>query len=311
MLEQLHEKYPQEVRIVYRHFPLSFHDKSLLASQASEAADLQGKFWEMHNAIFSKAQEWTQMTPADFEKWLIAQAGSLGLNVDQFTADMKSVSVIAIIKASSDVAQRIGLPGTPFVMANFQPIQGQNVPNLEVLSTWVELFKLKDRQFSECPPLVDATKQYTATITTSKGDFVIKLYADKAPMTVSSFVFLAQQGWFNGVPFHRVLTGFVAQTGDPSGSGVGGPGYQFTDEFSPDLKFDKAGLLGMANSGANTNGSQFFITLAPTPDLNGKHTIFGEVTSGMDVVNQLTPRDPDQGNMPPADTITGVKIEVK
>ena len=150
-------------------------------------------------------------------------------------------------------------------------------------------------QYSAAPPMtIDPSKQYLATFKMAKdGEFVVRLFADKAPKTVNNFVFLAREGFYDGTTFHRVLDGFMAQGGDPTGTGTGGPGYQFEDEFSPDLTFDRAGLLAMANSGPNTNGSQFFITYEATPHLNGLHTIFGEVIEGMDVVNGITRRDPN------------------
>jgi cyclophilin family peptidyl-prolyl cis-trans isomerase len=142
------------------------------------------------------------------------------------------------------------------------------------------------------------------------GEFVIQLYPDKAPITVNSFVFLARQGYFDGTTFHRVLEGFMAQGGDPTGTGSGGPGYQFVNENS-DLKFDKAGVVAMANSGPNTNRSQFFITFAPQPSLDGSYTIFGQVTSGMDVVNGITRRDPQTNPTFTGDAIQTVTITEK
>ena len=144
------------------------------------------------------------------------------------------------------------------------------------------------------------------------GEFVVQLFPDKAPKTVNSFVFLARQGYFDGVTFHRVIEGFMAQGGDPTGTGRGGPGYQF--EYEPnDLKFDKAGLVAMANTGAGTptNGSQFFITFGPTPNLDGGFTIFGQVTSGMDVVNGLTRGDASQDSSFHGDAIESVTITEK
>ncbi len=169
------------------------------------------------------------------------------------------------------------------------------------------------KQWSQAPAMqIDVNKSYTATLHMSKGDIVIELLPKSAPITVNSFVFLARQGYFDGVTFHRVLPGFVAQGGDPTGSGMGGPGYQFVNEIDPALTFDAAGIVAMANAGPNTNGSQFFITYAALPDLNGSYTIFGRVTSGMDVANNLTPRDPSQNpNAPPGDTITSVAITEK
>ncbi|WP_345296163.1 peptidylprolyl isomerase [Candidatus Villigracilis affinis] len=156
---------------------------------------------------------------------------------------------------------------------------------------------------------MDESKPYFATFKMENGgEFVVQLYSDQAPITVNSFVFLACKGFYNGVTFHRVLDGFMAQGGDPTGTGMGDPGYAFEDEFSADLVFDRPGLLAMANSGPNTNGSQFFITYGPTEFLNGKHTIFGEVVQGMDVVNALTRRDPQQNPSFEGDAIESVVI---
>lgn len=154
---------------------------------------------------------------------------------------------------------------------------------------------------------IDVNKKYFATVKMEKGgEFVIQLFPDKAPITVDNFVKLARSGFYDGTTFHRVIDGFMAQGGDPTGTGTGGPGYEFQDEFS-DLTFDRAGLVAMANSGPNTNGSQFFITYAPTPWLNGLHTIFGEVIEGMDVVNAITRRDPDTATTP-GDAIESITI---
>jgi peptidylprolyl isomerase len=168
------------------------------------------------------------------------------------------------------------------------------------------------KQWSAAPPMtIDKNKQYSATVKMAKGgEFVIQLYADKAPITVNSFVFLARQKFFDGVTFHRVLEGFMAQGGDPTGSGSGGPGYKFVNEDS-DLKFDKPGVVAMANAGRNTNGSQFFITFVPTAQLNGGYTIFGQVTSGMDVVNAIKRRDPQQNPTFLGDAIASVTITEK
>ena len=145
------------------------------------------------------------------------------------------------------------------------------------------------KQYNEAPPMnIDQTKQYFATFKMANGgEFVVELYPDKAPITVNSFVFLSCKNFYDGVTFHRVIEDFMAQGGDPTGTGTGGPGYSFEDE-SNNLVFDKAGVLAMANSGPDTNGSQFFITYAPTEHLNGIHTIFGFLVSGMDVVDSLT-----------------------
>jgi cyclophilin family peptidyl-prolyl cis-trans isomerase len=156
---------------------------------------------------------------------------------------------------------------------------------------------------------IDTGKFYYATLKTQRGDIKVQLFADRAPLTVNNFVFLAREGYYNDTTFHRVLEGFMAQAGDPTGTGSGGPGYQFADEIVDNLVFDRPGLLAMANAGPGTNGSQFFITFAPTDWLNGLHTIFGEVIEGADVVNQITKRDPNQGEGTPGDTLYTVLIE--
>jgi cyclophilin family peptidyl-prolyl cis-trans isomerase len=155
------------------------------------------------------------------------------------------------------------------------------------------------KQYSGPPQMViDPSKRYVATISTDNGDIVVELFADKAPQTVNNFVFLARDGYYDGVTFHRVIKGFMAQGGDPTGSGRGGPGYKFGDEFHPALKHDQPGILSMANAGPGTNGSQFFITYGPTPHLDGRHTVFGRVIDGMAVVEAIPERDPMRASEP-------------
>jgi cyclophilin family peptidyl-prolyl cis-trans isomerase len=148
---------------------------------------------------------------------------------------------------------------------------------------------------------IDPVKKYTATISTNRGDIVVKLHASQAPRTVNNFVCLAEDKYYDGLRFHRVIKDFMVQGGDPEGNGRGGPGYTFKDEFTPELKHDKPGVLSMANAGPNTNGSQFFITHVPTPWLDGKHSVFGQVTEGQDVVNLI-----EQGDFIDKVTITSV-----
>jgi cyclophilin family peptidyl-prolyl cis-trans isomerase len=160
------------------------------------------------------------------------------------------------------------------------------------------------KQWSNPPAMaIDPKKTYKATIQTDKGDMVIALFADKTPKTVNNFVFLAREGYYDGVIFHRVISNFMAQGGDPTGTGRGGPGYTFADEFHPSLKHSKPGILSMANAGPGTNGSQFFITHVPTPHLDGRHSVFGEIVQGIDVLMSIPPRDPQRPEYP------GVKIK--
>jgi cyclophilin family peptidyl-prolyl cis-trans isomerase len=165
------------------------------------------------------------------------------------------------------------------------------------------------KQWSTPPAMqIDPKKQYKARMETDKGTMVIELFADKTPVTVNNFVFLSREGYYDGVIFHRVIDNFMAQGGDPTGTGMGGPGYRFKDEFHPSLKHDKQGILSMANAGPGTNGSQFFITHGPTPHLNGRHTVFGQVVEGLDVLMSIPARDPGNVNAP-AVKIIRVTIE--
>ena len=150
------------------------------------------------------------------------------------------------------------------------------------------------------PPemVIDPAKHYTATIVTDLGAIELELHAALAPTTVNNFVFLARDGFYDGVTFHRVIKGFMAQGGDPTGSGRGGPGYTFADEFDFTLRHDGPGVLSMANAGPGTNGSQFFITQVATPHLDDRHTVFGRVTKGMDVVLAIPERDPQGAREP-------------
>ena len=169
----------------------------------------------------------------------------------------------------------------------------------------------EDLQWDEPPELtLDQGKFYLATLVTEKGDIQIELFADRAPITVNNFIFLAEQGYYDGTTFHRVLPDFMAQGGDPTGSGSGGPGYQFADEIDLDTFFDDAGYFAMANRGPDSNGSQFFITFRPTLHLNGNHTIFGKVVQGMDVALSLTLRDPTEQPDFEGDLLERVIIEV-
>jgi cyclophilin family peptidyl-prolyl cis-trans isomerase len=156
---------------------------------------------------------------------------------------------------------------------------------------------------------IDPKKEYTAIFKTDKGDITVKLFADKTPNTVNNFVFLARQGFYDDTIFHRVISDFMAQGGDPTGTGMGGPGYRFADEFHPSLKHDKPGVLSMANAGPNTNGSQFFITHVPTPWLDKKHSVFGQVSDGMKVLLSIPPRDPSKQDAPAVKLISVSIVE--
>jgi len=155
--------------------------------------------------------------------------------------------------------------------------------------------------------LIDTSKHYTAIIETVKGNITLELFAKDVPLTVNNFVFLAREGFYDNCTFHRVIPGFMAQGGDPTGTGMGTPGYRFADEFSQHTHV--AGALSMANSGSNTNGSQFFITYTPRYDLDGRHSVFGQLIGGWNVLQSLTPRDPNKYPNYKGDTIIRITIE--
>jgi cyclophilin family peptidyl-prolyl cis-trans isomerase/protein-disulfide isomerase len=317
ILKKLLAAYPKDLRLVFRLYPLNIHDKALVSAQVAQAAGLQGKFWQMHDLLLTTQGDWAAMTPNDFLTWATTQAATLGLDAKKLAADAVSAEIVNQVQNDQILGDTIGIPGTPYVLANGLSIGGNvDEPTLTfVLDLIKKLDALEPKRVKDCPPLtIDKAKQYMATLNTSKGDVVIQLDPDKAPLAVNSFVFLARRGWFDGVPFHRVVADFVAQTGDPSGTGRGNPGYYFVNEINPDLKFDKAGVVGLANSGPNSNGSQFFITFGAQPHLDGSYTIFGQVTQGMDVVQKLTLIDASQSNgapLPEPDKIIKVTIEVK
>ncbi len=319
-LKQILQEYPDDVRFVYRHYPLfDIHDKAVLAAEAAEAAGAQGKFWEMYDLLYERQSAWAALPTLDFRTVLIeSYAAQLGLDVTRFTADIDNRTFGPKLQADFNAAYHAGISVTPLVLFNGTIYQGP-------IDHWafdalIKLEKLKSRQYPSAPAgIIHPLGNYVATLRTVKGDIQIKLFAETAPVTVNNFVFLARAGWYDNVTFHRVViftdtvcacqTG-VAQAGDPSGTGYGGPGYFIPDEINPDLKFNGPGWVGMANAGPNSNGSQFFITLGPLPDLDGKYTIFGQVVGGMNVAWALALRDPTANpEAPPGDAILGATIE--
>lgn len=311
-IARLLETHPNDLRVVSRMFPqVNTNDKSALAAQAAEAAAEQDKFWEMHNLLFSQQQNWVNLSVQDFEQWLTAQASALGMNVDQFQMDLKHDDIVAKVQQAWEGGRKIGMPGTPLILINGQIYSGPM--DYGSLNEIIQLIVLGKRQFTSCPDVaIQSNKEYIATLHTEKGDIVIQLFADKAPTTVNSFIFLARNGWYDNITFHRVIPDLFAQTGDPSGTGNGNPGYYLITEINVSLAFDKPGMVAMVNSSPDTTGSQFFITYAPATQFNGQYTIFGQVLSGIEVLKRLTPRDPKLGaDTPPGDRLISVTIEEK
>ena len=310
-LAELQSYYPKDIRITFRNYPQAdLLDKSLLAARGAEAAGIQNLFWQMYNALMTRQSEWSSLTETEFMDWMTNRADLLGIPAAQFRADIEKESVNEKINAMIAGGEKIGITNTPALFINGWSIVTK--VDIESLEGLIKYFLMKDKGFAACPKMViDSSKNYTATFKTEKGDIVIELFADKAPQTVNSFIFLANEGWFDNTPFYRVVPGYLVQAGDPSGSALGNPGYQFTDEISPELRFDKPGVVAMENQGKGINGSQFFITYTELPALDGQFTIFGQVISGMDVLSSLRPRDPQRDQLIlPADQLLSVAIEV-
>lgn len=321
-LAEFQKKNSDQVRYVYRHFPLNFHEKAPMAAYAADAAGRQGKFFEAEDILYRNSTIWSALATLDeFEAWIKENFPKSieGLDMAQWEKDFADPELRSKVDGAYDEVVATGIiNGTPTVFLNWNFYQGSL--DEATLKNFLELFKLQERLYPECPPMmVDTAKSYRAIIDTEKGQIVMDLYADKAPLAVNSFIFLANEGWFDGTFFHRQIPEFIVQGGDPSGTGVGTPGYQFANETN-DLVYGEPGLVGMANSGADKNGSQFFITFnlgdyyqksisksnetvaeenklsedriaeevtKELAKMSENYTIFGKVVEGLDVAENL------------------------
>ncbi len=291
-LRILQKAYPDDVKVVFRYLPLTDeHDKAALAAQAAEAAGLQNKYWETHDILFSRQNEWISLSVKEFSTWLVDLSTELGLDKTKFMADMTSDATIQKVFDATRKSAETTLTTPPALF--FNKTLYQDWVDISSLSNMVQYYKLPEHAFTACPEMtVDVNKTYTVTFSTEKGDIVFELYPQEAPMAVNNFLFLAREKWYDNTPFYRVVPGYLVQAGDPTGSGNGRPGYQFSIEVTPKLRFDQPGMLAMTVDKNNMNGSQFFITYTSIPEFDGKYTIFGKVIEGMDVLQSLRPRDP-------------------
>lgn len=316
LLASLVEAYPDDLQVVYRHFPLTIHQHAQLSAEASEAAGTQGAFWPYHDLLYETQSQWSGLDDAGALDFFVDLAGQLDLDTDQFRQELENDVYAAYVEAMFQEGVNLQLPGTPAAVVDGFPVT--NIPGEQVWRQYIDeqivLQDLEARQYGAPPEMmIDTDVSYSAVVTMENGDaFTIELLPQSAPQTVNSFVFLAEEGWFDGVPFHRVLPGFVAQTGDPTGTGRGGPGYTIPNEIDEALSHNEAGVVAMANSGPDTNGSQWYVTLADNDpallDLDGSYTIFGRIAAGLDVVQAITPRDPQDPAAPPGDRIATVTI---
>ena len=296
--------HPEEVRYVYRHFPLSFHEKAPMSAYAADAAGKQGFFFETEAFLYETQNEWSSLESLEvFDTWLrehMAEAVP-EMDFDQWVTDYESEELRAVVDESFGKVSATGIVnGTPTFFANF--FQTNYDP--ATLEKYLSVFKLQRSYKTECPAVVVETgKSYRAVLHTSVGDVTIDLLADAAPNLVSNFISLAADGWYNGNAFHNVLPGFVAQTGDPTGIGTGLAGYYVADENLNSGAFSEPGTVAMANTGADKNGSQFFIALdlneyfgkdgadpaAKIEAMEAKYSVFGRVAEeSMELLQQIT-----------------------
>ena len=266
---EFQKAHPDEVRYVYRHFPLSFHEKAPMSAYAADAAGKQGLFFEAEAFLYETQNDWTYLETLDeFDAWLREniQTALPELDYEQWVADYESEAVHEAVDGAFDKVAATGIvSGTPTFFANFFQVSYDP----ETLEQYLNLFRTFKNYRTTCPvAAVEEGKEYRAVVHTTQGDVVIDLLAEQAPNLVSSFMQLARDGWYNGNTFHNVVDGFVAQTGDPSKTGVGMAGFYVADENLNSGAFSKPGAVAMANTGENKNSSQFFITM----DLNSYYT---------------------------------------
>lgn len=256
-------EHPDDVRYVYRHFPLPYHTKAPAAAWAANAAGKQDPkyFFTIEHYLYENQQAWAQFaTIEEFEPWLKDYVATIeGLDFAQWEIDYQDDAMRTQLEVDFDKAATSDfIGGTPTVFLNMNAYKGGW--DQKVLSDYLAYFMLQKRAYTELPPIViDPAKEYRAIIETSKGDIIVELFADESPLAVNNFVYLASEGWYDGNPFYRVKDGFIAETGDPAGNGMGATGYLFANDVN-DLSYGEAGLVGMVNGGKDKNGSKFFFS---------------------------------------------------
>ena len=293
-----------EVALVYRHFPLDFHPHAGITAQAAEAAGVQGKFWEMHDLLFLHAQEWSALTADEMRGTLTGYARELDLDVDAFDAALDDGTYAEKVQSQYDESIALGLPGTPtFIFGNvlFPSDIGLS---LQGMDSFLSILQRQDDLFFANPPemTVEEGQALEALFKTSKGDIRVNLLPVSAPTFVNSFVFLAEEDWYDGAEFFFVRDNFVAVTGDPTNSTIGYPGYYCQGETHG--AFDRPGLLGMLSNG------QFFFTLgSDAAQLSGQFSLIGQVVEGLDVLDALARRVVGDPSAPVADVVESIEIE--
>jgi cyclophilin family peptidyl-prolyl cis-trans isomerase/protein-disulfide isomerase len=310
ILGELRALHADDLRIVFRHYPLIImHDKASLAGQAAEAAGAQGRFWEMHDLLFERYNEWNELSAEDFIEWLASVVPEIGIDSGQLLEDINNGRYKSMMEEAFLQGYASGLLGTPTLFLNGElfPIE----PTLELLEASIRLLLLEERHYLGYPPdELEPGRNYVAFLQLNTGEVVIQLYPDIAPLAVNNFIYLAREGWYDDNPIFRVVPDVLVESGDPSGTGFGDPGYHFAIETDPTLNFDQPGMVAMSSTGPNTNGCQFFINLSPIPEFNDARTIFGRVIEGLEYLTPLRAREPmDDILTEPKASILTIRIE--
>jgi cyclophilin family peptidyl-prolyl cis-trans isomerase len=245
----------------------------------------------MHDLLYQTQQEWAELSTEQFVVWAQDAAQTLGIDAIQIASHLQDGTYSEVVQDSFVQGVNSGLPGTPFLLLNGEWFRAS--PTINNLEAAIRLEALAARQSPQPPDLeIDTDVVYFARFKLTNGDLVVQLFPESAPAAVSSFIFLARQGWFDDTRFHRVFPGSFVEAGDPTATGFGGAGYFLPDEIDASLDFDRPGRLAMVNSGPDTNSSVFAITLKRMPAWEGARTIFGQVVEGLPLLTALEARDP-------------------
>jgi cyclophilin family peptidyl-prolyl cis-trans isomerase len=305
------DEFPDELKYIFRIYPLlPVNDKASLAGQAALSAGSRGTFWEMHDLLVQEYQTWSILSSQEFISWVTRASEGVDPSPDQLERDLTNGKFADEMQKAYETGIEIGIPGVPLLLVNRTPYKLALDPiNLK---SAIRLEILKANQFEEYPPLrIDPSKEYFANLELNVGRIRLQLLPESAPLAVNSFVFLAEQGWYDDTDFHKVLPGLLVESGDPSGTGLGDAGYYYPTEIDPVQRFDRAGLVGMSSISPGIHSSRFFVTLAALPALDGRVTLFGRVIDGMELIETLDARDPAVDLMEASPVvIKSVSIEV-
>jgi cyclophilin family peptidyl-prolyl cis-trans isomerase len=307
----LRERYPDQIQYAFRIYPLlPVNSKASLAGEAALSAGSRDHFWEMHDLLILGYEEWSDLTREDFIAWILAEAPGVDPDPEQLEKDLLSRTYEKDMQTAFTEAVEAGIPGVPLLLINRIPYKLTIDPlNLEAA---IRLEILRAGQFGDYPPFsIEPNQKYYADFQLNTGTLTLQLFPESAPVAVNSFVFLAEQGWFDNTEFHKVIPGVLVEGGDPSGTGFGDAGYYFQSELDPAQRFDRAGMVGMISISPGIHSSRFFITLDAIPALDGNMTILGRVIRGMEYLEPLEARDPAVDLLQPAELIIeSVTIEV-